>query len=239
MPDLKAVLFDLDDTLFSTTAFAKRARLNAVQAMRAAGLDFPEEVVLRELGEVINEFSSNYSGHYDNLLHRLCPQGLGGINPAIVVASGVVAYHNTKFLGLEPFEDVRGHLKWLRQEGLCAGVVTHGWTTKQAEKLVRLGLMEFLDPKAIFISDQIGIAKPNPKLYSHVLRELGLKPSEVIYVGDNPQHDILPPQSLGICAVWASRGAKHSLEGIVPDYEIKNFGELEEILRRDFGIGAG
>ena len=55
---------------------------------------------------------------------------------------------------------------------------------KQAEKLVRLGLVPFLDPKAIFISDQVGISKPNPKLYAVALRELGLEPAEVMYVGD-------------------------------------------------------
>lgn len=106
MGELKAVLFDLDDTLFSTTVFAKRARLNAVRAMVDAGLNLPEHLVLQELEEVIFEFSSNYERHYDKLIQRLRPGGLGGINPALVVASGVAAYHDTKFRGLEAFDDV-------------------------------------------------------------------------------------------------------------------------------------
>ena len=43
MARLKAVLFDIDDTLFSTTHFARTARRNAVRAMVAAGLDVTEE----------------------------------------------------------------------------------------------------------------------------------------------------------------------------------------------------
>ena len=73
MTRLRAVLFDIDDTLFSTTHFARVARRNAIRAMIRAGLDVPEDEALRELEEVISEFSSNYEHHYDQLLKRLRP----------------------------------------------------------------------------------------------------------------------------------------------------------------------
>lgn len=239
MTALSTVLFDVDDTLFSTTAFAANARRNAVRAMVKAGLDFPEEVVLRELQEVIGEFSSNYDHHYDQLLRRLYPHGLEHTNPALVVATGVAAYHDTKFRELAPYDDVVPFLERLRAAGLRTGVVTHGWTTKQSEKLVRLGLLPYFDPRAIYISDQIGISKPNPKLYQHVLRELGAKPEEVMYVGDNPTHDIGPPQSLGMVAVWAKRGAKHGLPpGLVPDHVVESFDELAQVLRETYAVGG-
>ncbi|HED64964.1 MAG TPA: TIGR02253 family HAD-type hydrolase [Planctomycetes bacterium] len=237
MARLTSILFDVDDTLFSTTEFAARARRNAVRAMVAAGLDLPEDLVLRELQEVIFEFSSNYGHHFDRLLQRLKPHGLDGTNPAIVVAAGIVAYHNTKYEQLAPFDDVVPLLEALRDAGVQTGVITHGWTAKQAEKLVRLGLTEHFDPRAIFISDQVGISKPNPKLYAHVLRELGRQPQEVAYVGDNPSHDIAPPQSLGMVAIWAKRSAKHRCEpGLVPDHTVDDFTELAELLRTRFEI---
>jgi putative hydrolase of the HAD superfamily len=237
---LKAVLFDIDDTLFSTTQFARIARLNAVKAMVAAGLDMPEEEVLGELQEVISEFTSNYDAHYDQLLKRLRPKGLDEVNPAIVIAAGVAAYHDTKFRELAPFGDVYPLLRFLRKAGLKIGIVTHGLTIKQAEKLIRLGLVPYLDPGAIFISEQIGISKPNPKLYSLAVQTLGLAPEEVMYVGDAPEHDIRPPQSLGIIAVWARRAAKYGLEGtdIRPDHIVDDFGELREILVESYGIPA-
>ncbi len=239
MSRLKTILFDVDDTLFSTTEFASRARSNAVRAMVAAGLDFPEDVVLRELGEVISEFSSNYEHHFDKLIQRLSPHGLVGRNPALVVAAGIVAYHNTKFRELAPYDDVKPLLESLRAAGVQTGVITHGWTTKQAEKLVRLGLFELFDPCAIFISDQIGISKPNPKLYQRVLDELGRAPAEVMYVGDNPSHDIAPPQSLGMVAVWSKRGAKFGLPaGVVPDHTVADFGELRTILANAYGVAG-
>ena len=238
MSRLKSVLFDVDDTLFSTTAFASLARRNAVRAMTQAGLNKPEEDVLHELGEVIREFSSNYDHHFDKLIQRLCPHGIEGRNPALIVATGVAAYHDTKFRELRPFEDVRPLFEALRTAGVQLGIITHGWTLKQAEKLVRLGLLELLDPKAVFISDQIGISKPNPKLYAHALDELGRRPDEVMYVGDSPAHDIAPPQSLGITAVWARRAAKHGLEGtdIEPNHVVDDFDALRTILRESYGV---
>ncbi len=240
MTRLCAVLFDIDDTLFSTTQFARVARRNAVRAMCRAGLDVPEDEALRELEEVISEFSSNYDHHFDQLLRRLRPPSMSDRNPALIVAAGVAAYHDTKFRQLEPFPDVYTLFQALEGAGVRVGILTHGWTTKQAEKIVRLGLLDFVHPKAVFISDQIGIAKPNPKLYAQALTDLALAPEEVMYVGDSPTHDIAPPQALGMVAVWSKRAAKRGLEGtgITPDHTVENFEELRTILRETYGLAV-
>ena len=218
---LQAILFDIDDTLCATTAFAKRARTAAVRAMIDAGLDLAEEVVLRELDEVLLEFGSNYDHHYDKLLHRLRPKDLA-VNPALVVAAGVAAYHDTKFHELKPFDDVIPLFEDLVRANIRIGIITHGWTVKQAEKLIRLKLVPYIQPNLIFISDQIGIAKPNPKLYRSALAELQLEPKQVMYVGDNVLHDVAPPKNIGMVSVWASRAAKRGLQGtgIEPDHVI-------------------
>lgn len=238
MKKLSAILFDIDDTLYSTTEFARRARTNAVKAMRAAGLDLPEETIAKELEEVLAEFTSNYEHHFDKLVQRLRPASLANKNPALVVAAGVAAYHDTKFRELKPFDDTLPLFRDLARTGVRLGVITHGWTVKQAEKLVRLGLVPYLDPKAVFISDQVGINKPNPKLYTTALLDLGLPAGQVMYIGDSLEHDIVPPRSLGMITVWAKRAARHGLEKsrAEPDYVIADFGELRTILRRDFGL---
>jgi len=235
---LRAVLFDIDDTLFSTTQFAKAARRNAVHAMVETGLDLPEEVVLRELEEVLAEFTSNYDHHFDQLLRRLRPKALESVNPALIVAAGVAAYHDTKFRELKPFEDVIPLLSALRAAGVITGIITHGWTIKQAEKIVRLGLVPHLDRRAVFISDQLGISKPNPKIYSLALRDLGLQAAQAMYVGDSPSHDITPPKSLGMKAVWAKRASRFQpgASDAKPDHVVEDFVELRGILRERYGV---
>jgi len=238
MSSLRAVLFDIDDTLFGTTEFAGRARKNAVRAMCEAGLDLPVETVEQELAEVINEFSSNYSKHFDKLLVRLDHPLREGASTAIVVAAGVSAYHDTKFRDFTPFPDVVPLLADLRAAGLSTGIITHGWTDKQAEKLVRLGVVPHLDADAIFISDEIGISKPNPKLYETALTRMGLQASEVMYVGDSPAHDIAPPKSLGMITTWARRASKWTPadESERATHEVDDFDELRTILREQYSV---
>jgi len=187
---------------------------------------------------VLAEFSSNYEHHFDKLLMRLRPPSLARVNPALIVAAGVAAYHDTKFRELVPFEDVLPFLGALRKAGLRLGVITHGWTVKQAEKLVRLNLVPFLEPSAVFISDQIGISKPNPKLWTLALADMHLLPQEAMYVGDSPEQDVVAPRALGMITVWAARAAKHGLDGtgIQPDHTVHDFRELAAILRERYGV---
>lgn len=236
MTHLRAILFDVDDTLVATTLFAERARANAVRAMIGAGLHVSEQDLMTELREVITEFSSNYAHHFDKLLIRFGPRVLIGRNRALVIAAGVAAYHDTKFRELKPIEGAEQLLRDLQRAGMCCGIITHGWTAKQAEKLVRLGLVPYFDPQAIFISDEIGISKPNPKLYALAQRRLGLAPQQILYVGDNPVNDIAPPAGLRWNTVWAKRYARQQESAVEPTHTIENFEDLRRILRDDYEL---
>jgi putative hydrolase of the HAD superfamily len=237
--NLTTIFFDIDDTLFSTTVFADKARRNAVEAMIRAGIRADRELLLKELNEVIAEFSSNYDRHFDKLMLRIPPSSYAGMNPAYLVASGVMAYHETKAQELKVHDDAYLLLRDLARTRIRLGIISAGLTIKQMEKIVRLKIYEFLDPMAIFISDQMGISKPNPKIYLKACQELGISPESAMYVGDNPKNDIDPPKKIGMITVWHRRGgSKHIQEAAqsIPDYTVNNFQELREILVRDFGL---
>ena len=238
MPALKAIFFDIDDTLFSTSDFARRARENSIDAMIRCGLRMDREVVLRELEEIISEFSSNYEHHFDKLLLRIPRSSYEGVNRAILIAAGVVAYHETKFRELAPYNDAIELLKILALTSLIRGVITAGLEVKQAEKLIRLKVYDHLMPNAIFISDQIGVSKPNVKLYQRACSELALKPEEAMYIGDNPTQDIDPPNSIGMVTVRNRRSGKYlDHEGKTSArHEIQNFWDLLRILEDVYGV---
>ena len=235
---LDAIFFDIDDTLFSTSVFADKARRGAIDAMIRAGLRADRAEALRELDEIIAEFSSNYSGHFDKVLDRLGPESTEGHNRAVIVAAGVVAYHSTKWRELKVYDDVYEVLKWLSGTSPLRGIISAGITIKQAEKLVRLEVLEFLTPSAIFFTDQVGFSKPNPKLYRRVLQRMKLSPGRCLYVGDNPTHDIDPSNREGWSTVRIRRSGRHAAEegATKPTYEIRDFFELRRILQSDFGV---
>ena len=238
MAQLKAILFDVDDTLFSTTQFAALARQRAVEAMVRQGLRMPVAEVKRELNEVISEFTSNYGMHFDKLLLRLPPASYAGVNRALIIAAGIMAYHATK-AELAAFPDVLPFLRRVHEQGdVVLGVITHGLEYKQAEKLLLLKVIPYLNPAAIFISDQVGISKPNPKLYQRACAALGLDPREVMYVGDNPLHDVDPVNAVGMIPVRLHRDNRFA--GVTgaskARYEIRSFDELVPVLEKDFGL---
>jgi len=241
MGKLRALFFDIDDTLYSTTEFAASARRAAIEAMIANGLRMSIDDAVLELGEVIAEFGSNYPHHYDRLLRRLPPDVIPPGNPAVMVAAAIGAYHDTKYTSLFPFPEVPGVLERLaKKTDLKLGIVTEGLEIKQAEKLVRLDVVKWLARDAIFISDQIGISKPNKKLYLRACADADVKPAETMYVGDHPVNDIAPAKAIGMVTVRHRRqSGKHvGEEGIVkPDYEIHGLKELLPILAGDFGFG--
>lgn len=235
---LGAIFFDIDDTLFSTTAFADKARRAAVDAMLAAGLRSSHETCLKELHEVIAEFSSNHEHHFDKLIQRLPRSASAHLNPTVVVAAGVVAYHETKWRELRVYDDVYEVLRWIADKPLIRGIISAGRTIKQAEKLIRLRIYEFLTPNAIFFTEQIGISKPNPKLYRRVAEAVSLDPRQCMYVGDNPTYDIDPSKGEGFIAVRSHRSGRYAeTTGVVtPDYTVRDFYALRDLLKSDFGL---
>ena len=241
LPALDIVLFDIDDTLYSTTAFATDARRNAVAAMIRQGLAVTEEIGVRELTEVVAEFTSNYDEHLDRLLDRLGPGLWGGRNPAVLIAAGIVAYHQTKERQLRPLPDAVELLQALSVARVRTGILSAGLRVKQAEKLVRLGVLPWLDPGAIFFSDQMGVSKPNPKIFSKACEVLRVDPRRAMYVGDRPETDVAPAKLVGLKTVHY-RGAhgRYSDRPASPpaDHQVEKLTELRTILVDVYGIPA-
>lgn len=238
-PQIDALLFDVDDTLYSTTAFSLVARRRSIQAMIAAGLNVTEEDGFAELMEVVAEFSSNYPNHFARLLDRLGPASHAGRNRAMLVAAGVVAYHGTKQEGMRLLADVAETLERLHAAGIRMGVLSAGLQVKQAEKLVRLGAGHYFDPGAIFFTDQLGISKPNPKLFTKACETMNLDPHRGLYVGDRLDHDVIPAHSIGLRTVLygGAHGKYSRSEKTAPaDHALMDMRNLLPILRDTYHL---
>ena len=233
---LALITFDVDDTLYSTTDFVRVARENSLKAMLAAGLDIDLDTIRSELNEVVSEFTSNDEHHFDRLLQRIPAHCLGGINPAILIAAGVAAYRDTVVHNLVPYEDVHEGIRRLHELGFRLGVASHGLTVKQAEKLVRLRVLHYLDKQALFFNEQLGMSKSNPKFFIRLAASLHLKPEQCLHVGDRPDRDVDPANTAGWVTVLNRRsGRYHEMVGETPPaYTIHNFWDLTEVVERDF-----
>lgn len=236
-PPLRAVFFDIDDTLFSTTEFVRRAREQAIEAMCERGLQAERDLVLAELDDVVREFTSNDGHHFDRLLRRLPASAIADTNPGVLVAAAIIAYHETKWRELRLRPEADSLLKDLAASDCIVGVITAGIASKQMEKIVRLGIDRYLFQNAIFITDEVGIAKENPKIYRHACRTVRVAVKQAVHVGDHAYRDVDCAMEAGLRAIWHTGSGKYS--ALTPERkgyrEVTNFSELRVALA-DWGL---
>ncbi len=106
---------------------------------------------------------------------------------------------------------------------LC--LVTNGLSLVQRGRLDRAGITGLF--KALLISEEVGFSKPDPGFFRRAAGELGLQPSEVLCVGDNPSTDVRGALVAGIDACWYSPGgAEWELGDPRPTMVIRDLCEL-------------
>ncbi len=114
-------------------------------------------------------------------------------------------------------------LSTLRHHGLKLGLVTNGWSEKQRQCLAGLGLTDAFH--TVIVSSEVGLNKPDPRIYALALDRLGESASEVLFVGDSPVNDVQGPQSAGMKAALFPSG--HTLPAhIRPDWVLEDLRDV-------------
>jgi HAD superfamily hydrolase (TIGR01549 family) len=91
------------------------------------------------------------------------------------------------------------------------------------------GVRELFD--LVVISAEVGMRKPNLRIFEHTSRALGLEPGEILFVGDTPHEDVIGAKRAGMAVAWINKHGKPFPEGIAePDLVINDLGELPERL---------
>ena len=241
MCSIKLVGFDLDDCLFDSTGLSERARIRGIDAMINLGLKIERQKAVRIIKEIVNEYGSNSSKHYNHLLRRLNQMDenieyISYNDRYKYIAAAVMAYHEEKVNSIKLYDDVEYCLKRLHNLSIKTAIITDGIPIKQYEKILRLKIDKLID--LIVISDEIGIKKPNPELFSYFLKKFEVKGQETIYVGDRIDKDIIPANLNNIYSVYLHRGGKYDtyednikIQGdLKPNYEISNLNEIFDII---------
>ena len=241
MSPIKLIGFDLDDCLFDSTGLSERARIKGLDAMINLGLKINKKKAKQILREIVEEYGSNFSEHYNILIRRLnqVDENIEYITYNDFykyVAAAVMAYHEEKVSSIRLYDDVEYNLKRIKELSIKIAIITDGIPIKQYEKILRLKIDKLID--LIVISDEIGIKKPNPELFNYCLKKFGVKGQETIYVGDRIDKDIIPANANKIYSVYLHRGGKYDnyksdfkLQGdFKPKYEIYSLKELFDII---------
>ena len=223
---VKAILFDLDDTLYDY-AGARDAALGEVNnrlARQKLDVKSFAHVYAASEPELFQDF---VEGRMEKEAYRiqrfLQPLRALGLNDESLAARLNSTYMRTANEGGSLFPDVLPTVADLVQSGILVGVFTNGPSDGQRKKLDVTGLCHHLD--YVFISEEVGCAKPNPKFAETACQTMGLAPHSVACIGDSFEMDYCCAREAGLVPILLDRRNAHK------EFDGRRFGSLTSAVR--------
>jgi putative hydrolase of the HAD superfamily len=217
MTRLRAVVFDLDDTLFDHTSSAT----NGVHAwLQSLGVVATENLVAQWFAIEQVHFDSWLAGkvsHQQQRRNRLIDfLPLLGL-PVPADEPGLDAAYSVFLRCYEQqwtaFDDARAALEIAAGNDLRIGVLTNGSTAQQNAKLAAIGLADLVE--VVCTSESLGVGKPGAAAYRSTCAALGVEPAETLMIGDNLELDVVAARRAGLSAVHLDRAAGGTLIELV------------------------
>lgn len=229
MAQIKAVFFDLDNTLFDSQGqIGVHALKVAVSAMRKTGLGLSNEKALKLINGFFEELGPG-APVFELLAKKTTknrPQ------QSILAREGLKAYYASALPEkLEAFDDVRQTLLSLRKQKIKVLLVTLGHHERQLNKLKLLGIQRFFDGIEVHDPNETDSKETH---FKKLLKKFRLKPSECVSVGDRLHSEIKISNRLGMHTVhmkhgrYAKAGPANEFEE--PDFSINKISEILEVL---------
>jgi putative hydrolase of the HAD superfamily len=218
---IQAVLFDLDNTLIDFMLMKTKSCEAAIEAMISAGLWIERAKALKILFRLYGEKGIEYNRIFQDFLRETT----GKIDYKIL-AEGIVAYRKAQASYVKPYAGTMKTLVRLKEKGLKIGIVSDAPSLNAWIRLVEMKLGDFFD--VVVTLQDTGKKKPSKRPFMKAVREIGIEPSKILFVGDWPERDIRGAKALGMKAAFAKYGSTKNSRATGADYVL---GRIEDILK--------
>jgi 2-haloalkanoic acid dehalogenase type II len=225
---IKAVVFDMDDTLLNWRDAEKGAIAQLALAHFAAhgvGEDRVRSAYAEVMAENFATWKAQRQWKYIDERLRILVERLA-MQDRLQVGDLVATFSREATTRLAFLEGAEAALAAARQGGRKTALLTNGRSEVQRPKVLAFGLHTQVD--FVGITGELGAWKPDPVAFRLVLDTLGVAPQEALMVGDNEQFDIEPAKALGMQTAWVSPAGGHHPDA---DVVVRNPGELVPLLR--------
>ncbi len=223
----KAVIFDLDDTLYSELSYA----MSGYRAV--AGYIEEKGSVKKDRESIYKELTGLFNEDHKNVFNRFL--ALNGCDDSRERVMELVEIYRGHFPEISWHDDVKPALRELKDRGLITGILSDGYALTQRQKVKALNAEELFD--IIVLTDEMGREawKPDPAGFMLIEEKFGIKASEIIYVGDNPEKDFYLSVTAGIKTVRIIREGgiyadREYYRGVTEDYRINSLTEIKEYI---------
>lgn len=234
---MKAVIFDVDDTLYDRVEPFKAA----YEKYFSSRWDLPRRLVYdafsRHGQEVFEDSMSQKITMREMYIYRIknAMQDFGAAITDQEALDFQDAYlwhqHHLHFSpGMEET------LNLCREQGLFLGAITNGPSGHQREKYDALQLGRWIPADHFLASGDVGINKPDPEIFHIAVRQWQLVPEETFFIGDSYSHDVTGAKNAGWHTVWLDRSGGNSSSAFpLADYIVPDGEALRDCIRKLLG----
>lgn len=180
--EIKAVVFDLDDTLAPEVLFVKSGYKAIAECISDTCIQSSEEIYKM----LMEEFEKEHQNVFNRVLRRLeLPDG----KEEILDLVKKYREHEVDASVYKYYEDVIPVLEKLKKSKILLGIVSDGFSISQHNKAKVLNTDKYFD-KIVFTED-LGkdASKPHPDGFDSICKAFNLEPENLLYIGDNPRKD--------------------------------------------------
>ena len=221
---IKAIIFDLDNTLLDFIKMKQFAVQAAITAMNEAGLNVNEEKAYEDIFNLYVEKGWENQQVFDDYLN----QTVGQVSNKIL-AAGIVSYRRAREATLLVYPNVNKTLIELIKMGIKLAVVSDAPSREAWMRLYYLNLHHVFDPVLTF--DDTGVRKPSPKPFEMALKNLKVQPEEALMIGDWPERDVVGAKQIGMKTIFARYGDTFATVESGADWDINDVYEVVDIIK--------
>ena len=221
---IKAIIFDLDNTLLDFVKMKQFAVKAAITAMIEAGLDVDEKKAYQDIFDLYVNKGWENQQVFDDYLN----QTVGKVSNKIL-AAGIVSYRRAREATLLVYPNVNKTLIELIKMGIQLSVVSDAPSREAWMRLYYLNLHHVFDPVLTF--DDTGVRKPSAKPFEMALDILQASPDEVLMIGDWPERDVVGAKQIGMKTIFARYGDTFGTVDSGADWDVNDIYDLVNIVK--------
>jgi putative hydrolase of the HAD superfamily len=222
---IRAVIFDLDNTLVDFMAMKRQAIDAAIQSMIDAGLRLSAIQVRERIDAIYKERGIEFQNVFDQLLYDVFQKV-----DYKILSAGIIAYRRAREAALVPYPHVTMTLLQLVKRGLKLAVVSDAPGREAWLRLCSLNYHHLFDVVVTF--DDTGELKPSRTPFLRALSLLNVAPGEALMVGDWPERDVVGAATVGMTTVFARYGDTFGVVHSDAQYDINDISEVLGIVDR-------
>jgi HAD superfamily hydrolase (TIGR01549 family) len=225
---IRALTFDIGGTLADGDIDLASYQRELLRYLRGLGFDVGTEEYRRVMGSALRRLAEirarNIEVKFEEFYSRVLEELRVPLSPEIL---GEVRMIYGRNFPQTPKPGVREVLRELA-ESYRLGVVSNTMSGVSRDFLEREGLAGYFE--VIVLSRDVGIRKPDPRIFSLALQRLGVEAFEAAHVGNSVEEDVAGAKGAGMKAVLLGGGERRAEVG--PDLTIRSIAELPSALRR-------